>query len=107
MFNRFLICILTTVLFAGMLYGHGDPIMGTVTAVTSDSFTIKDRANKAVTIAVEKATKYVKADKPVTKSDLQVGVRVIIDAHMDAKLKMLAAEEVVIGTAAPAAPAKK
>jgi hypothetical protein len=56
---------------------------------------------------LEKSTKYIKADKAVTKSDLQVGVRVIIDAHMDPKMKKLAAEEVTIGTAAPATPAKK
>jgi aminopeptidase YwaD len=30
-------------LFAGLLQAHGDPIMGTVTAVTSDTFTIKDK----------------------------------------------------------------
>ena len=107
MFNRFLGFVLVTAFFAGSLYAHGDPIMGTVTAIGADSFTIKDRNNKVVTIALEKVTKYVKSDKPVTKSDLQVGVRVIIDAHMDTKLKMLAAEEVNIGSVVPAAPVRK
>jgi mono/diheme cytochrome c family protein len=105
MFNRLAICVVLTILVTGMVYGHGDPIMGTVTAVTGDSFTIKDRNDKPVVIMLEKATKYMKADKPVQKSDLKVGLRVIIDAHMDTKMKMYAAEEVVIGTAA--APAKK
>jgi hypothetical protein len=107
MLKRIAVCLLTTAMLAGMLYAHGDPIMGTVTAVSNDSFTITDKANKSVVIMLEKSTKYIKADKAVTKSDLQVGVRVIIDAHMDAKLKKLAAEEVTIGTAAPATPAKK
>ena len=107
MSNRFVFCMVTIVLFAGLVLAHGDPIMGTVTAVANDSFTIKDRNNKPVVIMVEKATKYIKADKTVTKSDLQVGFRVIIDAHMDTKMKMYSAEEVTIGTAAPSAPAKK
>lgn len=106
MFNRFVFSLITMVLFASLLLAHGDPIMGTVTAVTSDTFTIKDKNNKPVVVMLEKATKYMKADKPVKKEDLKVGVRVIIDAHMDTKMKMYSAEEVTIGTA-PAAPAKK
>jgi hypothetical protein len=43
---------------------------------------------KPVVIRLEKATKYTKADKTVSKADLKVGVRVIIDAHMDTKIKM-------------------
>ena len=107
MLNRIAVCMITIALFVGALYAHGDPVMGTVTAITSDTFTIKDKANKTVVIMLEKGTKYIKADKAVTKSELQVGSRVIIDAHMDTKMKMLSAEEVTIGTTAtPAAPKK-
>ena len=106
MLRRFVLCSVVTVLFAGILYAHGDPVMGTVRAVTNDSFTIKDKNDKPVVIMLEKSTKYVRADKAVQKSDLKVGVRVIIDAHMDTKMKMLSAEEVTIGTA-PAALLKK
>ena len=48
---------------------------------------------------LEKATQYLINDKPAKKTDLKVGVRVVIDAHMDSKLKMLAAEEVNIAPA--------
>lgn len=106
MLNRIVFALITMVLFAGLLLAHGDPIMGTVTAVTNDTFTIKDKTDKPVVIMLEKTTKYMKADKPVKKEDLKVGARVIIDAHMDAKMKMYSAEEVTIG-AAPATPAKK
>ena len=106
MFNRIAVLILTAVLFTGVLLAHGDPIMGTVTAVNNDSFTIKDKANKSVVIMLEKGTKYLKNDKAAAKSDLQVGARVIIDAHPDAKTKALTAEEVNIGTT-PTAPGKK
>jgi hypothetical protein len=62
---------------------------------------------------LEKTTKYLLNNKPATKTDLKVGVRVSIDAHMDTKMKMYNAEEISIGTAAaskpatPAAPEKK
>src|SRR5262245_58843426 len=107
MLNRIAVLILAVVLFAGIVLAHGDSIMGTVTAVSNDSFTIKDKTNKSVVIMLEKSTKYLKNDKAAAKSDLQVGARVIIDAHQDAKTKAFAAEEVNIGTAAPAVPAKK
>jgi hypothetical protein len=106
MLNRIVLCLVTVVLFVGLLHAHGDPIMGTVTAVTNDTFTIKDKDNKSVVIMLEKATKYLKADKPATKADLKVGSRVVIDAEMNPKMKMYSAEEVNIGTA-PSAPPKK
>ena len=40
MLNRTVLCLLAVVLCAGLLLAHGDPIMGTVTAVTADTFTI-------------------------------------------------------------------
>ena len=99
MLNRFAICLVTIVLFAGFLHAHGDPIMGTVTAVTNDTFTITGKDNKPVTIMLEKSTKFLINDKPAKKMDLKPGVRVVIDAHMDTKMKMFSAEEVNIGTA--------
>ena len=106
MLNRFVLCLVTMVLFAGLLHAHGDPIMGTVTAVTNDTFTIKDKDNKPVVIMLEKSTKYLMNDKPAKKTDLKVGARVVIDAEMNTKMKMYSAEEVNIGTAAPSAPSK-
>ena len=106
MLNRFVFSLLTIVFFVGLVHAHGDPIMGTVTAVTADTFTIKDKDNKSVVIMLEKATKFLKNDKAGTKAELKPGVRVVIDAHMDTKMKMYSAEEVNIGTA-PATPAKK
>jgi hypothetical protein len=97
MFNRFVLCLLTIVLFVGLLHAHGDPIMGTVTAVTNDTLTIKDKDNKPVVIMLDKGTKYLMNEKPAKKADLKAGVRVVIDAHMDTKMKMYSAEEVSIG----------
>ena len=97
MLNRFVLCLLTIVLFVGLLHAHGDPIMGTVTAVTNDTLTIKDKDNKPVVIMLDKSTKYLMNEKPAKKADLKAGVRVVIDAHMDTKMKMYSAEEVSIG----------
>jgi biopolymer transport protein ExbD len=99
MLNRFVLSLIAIVLVAGLLHAHGDPILGTVTAVTNDTFTITDKDNKTVVIMLEKNTKFLMNDKPAKKTDLKTGVRVVIDAHMDTKMKMYAAEEVNIGTA--------
>jgi hypothetical protein len=53
MFNRFVLCLVTIVLFAGLLLAHGDPIMGTVTAVSNDTFTVQVKDNKPVVIFSE------------------------------------------------------
>ena len=108
MLKRCVLSLLSVVVFVGLLFAHGDPLMGTVTAVGTDTLTIKDKADKAVVIMLEKTTKFLVNDKAGKKSDLKVGSRVVIDAHMDTKMKMYIAEEVNIGpAAAPAAPVKK
>jgi len=99
MLKRVAFCLLTLVLCAALSHAHGDPIMGTVTALNGDKLEIRDRNNKPVEIMLEKATEYFINDKPATKAALKAGVRVVIDAHMDAKIKMLAAEEVNIAPA--------
>jgi hypothetical protein len=105
MLKRIVFSLITVVLLAGLAFAHGDPIMGTVTAVAADTVTIKDKENKTVVIMLEKTTKYLLNNKPATKTDLKVGVRVSIDAHMDTKMKMYNAEEINIGAAAAAKPA--
>ena len=113
MLKKITLSLITFALLTGLAIAHGDPIMGTVTAVAADTVTIKDKDNKPVVIMLEKTTKYLVDSKPGKKTDLKVGVRVVIDAHMDTKMKMYNAEEINIGAAAaakpatPATPAKK
>jgi co-chaperonin GroES (HSP10) len=106
MLNRLVFSLLVTALFAGLLLAHGDPMMGTVTAVGPDTVTIKDKDNKGVIIMVEKTTKFLMNDKPAKKTDVKVGDRVVIDAEMNAKMKMYVAEEINVGKAANARPKK-
>jgi hypothetical protein len=101
MFKRFASCTLMILLFALLLAAHGDPLLGTVTAVGKDTVTIKDKTGKTVIVMLEKSTKFLKDKKAATIADLKVGNRVSIDAHMEEKMKMLSAEEVEIGSAAP------
>ncbi len=100
---------ITLVLLAGLALAHGDPIMGTVTAVASDTVTITNsKDNKPLVLMLVKDTKYVMDKMPAKKSDLKVGVKVVIDAEMDTKMKMYNVEEIQISpaTAKPAQAAK-
>lgn len=90
-------------LFGGLLLGHGDytHLAGTVTAINGDHMSIKDTAGKPIILMTHKGTKYSKDGKTATSKDLKVGVRVVIDAKMDAAMKMYKADEIKIGVAAP------
>ena len=99
MLNRFVLGLITIVLFAGPLHANGDPIVGTVTAVNKVTFTIKDKNNKSIVIMLDSTTKYLMNNKPAQKSDLKAGVPVVVDTHMDTKMKMYSADEVSIGPA--------
>ena len=107
MLKRFVLCLVVTGLLAGVLYAHGDPIMGTVTAITGDALTVVKKDGKPVVIMMEKATKFLRNDKLGTRADLVVGARVIIDAHMEPKVQKLFAEEVNIGVVVAAKPEVK
>jgi hypothetical protein len=102
------IALLTALLLsAGLVYAHGTAthLTGTITAIEGEHIKIKDQAGKSVTVMLGKATKYLKSEKASTKAELKVGTRVVIDAKMDEKMKMYAAEEVRIGVVEAAKPA--
>src|SRR5437762_312086 len=105
MHKRFIVLLAAFVLSAGLVYAHGDAthLTGTITAIEGDHIQIKDQAGKSVMVMLDKKTKYLKSDKASTKAELKVGSRVLIDAKMDEKMKMYAAEEIHLGVAAPAA----
>lgn len=106
MLKRFVFALAAIAVVGGLLFAHGDPIMGTVSSVTNDTVKITDKDNKPLVIMLDKSTKYLMNDKPAKKEDLKAGVRVVIDAHMDTKMKMYSAEEIKIGAAAASTPKK-
>jgi hypothetical protein len=85
---------------AGLLMAHGDPLLGTVTAVDKDTITIKGKDNKPVIVMVDAKTKYLTGSKAAKMSDVKVGTKVSIDAEMDTKMKMYVAESVTLPAAA-------
>ena len=109
MFKKLIICSFTFLLSAGLLLAHGNAthLMGTVTAVGKDTVTIQDKDGKSVVVMLEKTTKFLKNKKPTTIDEMKIGTRVVIDAEMNQKMKMYAAEEVQLGAAGAATAAAK
>src|SRR3954471_19798929 len=109
MIKRFITLLAAFTLCGTLVYAHGDAthIMGTITAIEGDHIQLKDQAGKPVMVMLDKATKYIKAEKPSTKAELKVGTKVMIDAKMDEKMKMYSAEEIQIGAGDDKTPAVK
>ena len=106
MFKKLMACVLTVLLSGSALFAHGDAthVMGTVAAIDGDHVTVKLQDGKTQMVMVDKATKYLTAaDKSAKRADMKVGSRVVIDAKMNEKMKMLLASEVRIGVTETAA----
>jgi hypothetical protein len=99
MIKKLVIFITTLALSTGLLMAHGEPLLGTVTAVSKDVVTIKDTNNKEVQVMVDTKTKYMMGTKAVKLADIKVGEKVSIDAQMDTKMKMYVAESVTVAAA--------
>lgn len=92
------ICLaLTPALFA---HGGMEHVQGKVAKVSDNSITVTTTAGKAQDVLVDAKTTYSKANKPIAKSDVKVGDRVVI--HAEEVNEKLTARTVEIGSA-PAA----
>jgi hypothetical protein len=103
MFKKTLAVLLTALMSALVLFAHGDAehVLGTISAVQGDHVTVKLQDGKTETmVMLGKDTKFFNGDKKARKEDVKVGLRVVIDAKMDTKMKMLLAEEVKLGVTA-------
>jgi hypothetical protein len=96
---QLLIC---TLLLGAVTFAHGgmEHVLGTVTAITDHSLSVKTRDGATKTVEFDGETKFVRGDAAATVKDVQVGSRVVIHArNHDGSLH---AAEVKIGTdAAP------
>lgn len=99
MSKKLFACSLTILMVAAVVFAHGDAehVMGTVSAIQGDHVTVKLQDGKTQMVMLDKSTKYLNGEKKAKKEDVKVGTRVMIDAKMDEKLKMLLASEVRIG----------
>jgi len=103
MFKKISAVLMMILLSALVLFAHGDAehVMGTISAIQGDHVTVKLQDGKTETmVMLGKDTKYFNGDKKAKKEDVKVGLRVVIDAKMDTKMKMLLAEEVKLGVTA-------
>ena len=99
MFRKLIAVSLTVLLSAVVLLAHGDAthVMGTVSAIQGDHVTVKLQDGKTQMVMFDKSTKYLNGEKAAKRDDVKVGTRVVIDAKMDEKMKMLTATEVRVG----------
>jgi hypothetical protein len=102
-----MLCTLAILVSTGLLMAHGDMthVQGTVSSIQGVHVMVKTQDGKTEMVMLGKTTKYLMGKTVGTVKDLKVGLRVVIDAKMDEKMKMLAAEEVRIGVADPKAAA--
>ena len=77
---QLLIC---TLLLSTLTFAHGglEHILGTVTAITDHSLSVKTREGAIKTVEFDSETKFVKGDAAATVKDIQVGNRVVIHGH--------------------------
>jgi hypothetical protein len=92
--------VIASLLLSALAFAHGgmDHVMGTVTAVTDHSLSVKTRDGSVQTVEFDGETKFVKGTAAATVKDVQVGTRVVIHAHKQDTT--LHATEVNIGTGA-------
>ena len=95
--KRFLLLILTLGLFAGAAYAHNgmEHVMGTVTAMTDTSISVKTTTGTVQTVALSSNTKFLKGDAAITMKDIKVGDHIVI--HAAKKEGKLVAAEVKVG----------
>ena len=92
--------LLCALLLSVLTFAHGgmEHIMGTVTAISDHSLSVKTNNGAVTAVEVDSETRFTKGDAAATVKDVQVGSRVVIHAHKHDN--SLRAAEVRIGEAA-------
>ena len=105
MFKRLTATSLAILLSAVLSFAHekATHVMGTVTGLDANAVTVKTQDGQSVSVNLEEATEYVKDGLAMTKADLKVGLRVMIEAQVDEDTNVYRAEEVMLGVMDPTA----
>ena len=95
--QRLFLLILTLGFFAGAAYAHNGMVhvMGTVTAMTDASISVKAMNGTVQTVALAGNTKYLRGDATIAPKDIKVGDHIVI--HATGKSDHLTAAEVKVG----------
>src|ERR1700739_3893288 len=95
-----LLAILSLTLLPTIATAHGgeEHVTGTVASISDTSVTVKTTAGKTVEVGFDaKMTTYVRAKKPIQKTDIKVGDRIVI--HAREVNEKLVADSGEVGTA--------
>jgi hypothetical protein len=95
--KRLLGLILVLATFVSAAYAHNgmQHVMGTVTAITATSITVKATDGTSQTVTLNTTTKYLKGVQPASAKDIKVGDHIVI--HASKKGDHLEAAEVKVG----------
>src|SRR5258708_11986234 len=74
------VVLLLTLSLMALAHGNEKHVMGTVTHISDNSFTVETTAKKSVTADVSDTTKFEKSGAVATLKDLKVGDKVVIHA---------------------------
>jgi hypothetical protein len=98
------VLLLALAITPAIAFAHGglEHVRGTVAKISDQSVTVTTTAGKTVEVLLDAKTTYAKADKPIQKSDLQVGERVVI--HAAESGTTLTAHTVEVGVSASKKP---
>src|ERR1700683_2934424 len=100
--RRVLLIALAIAPIIALAHGGLEKVRGTVGKVSGQSVTVSTTAGKTVEVLLDAQTTYARADKPIQKSDLKVGDRVVI--HAAEKGEILTAHTVEVGVSASKKP---
>jgi len=78
--RRVLLIALALTPMIALAHGGLEHVRGTVAKISDASVTVTTTAGKTVEVLLDAGTTYARADKPIQKSDLKVGDRVVIHA---------------------------
>jgi hypothetical protein len=95
--KKLLTLILALGFFVGSAYAHNgmQHVMGTVTAVTDKTVSVKTMDGTVQTVAVSPDTKYLRGDAGISLKDIKAGDHIVI--HAAKKDGKLVAAEVKLG----------
>src|SRR5436853_5689170 len=98
-----LLAIVSLALLPTIATAHGgeEHVTGTVTKISDTFVAVKTTAGKSVEIGVDAKTIYARGKKPIQKTDIKVGDRIVI--HAAEVNEKLVARTVEIGAATAAA----
>jgi hypothetical protein len=96
--------LLALAITPAIAFAHGglEHVRGTVAKISDQSVTVTTTAGKTVEVLLDAKTTFAKADKPIQKSDLKVGDRVVI--HAAESGNTLTAHTVEVGVSASKKP---